>query len=332
MSGKQLIGMIQDLGKNLRINCAGVVQSSIGHESHSIATTEMAKDLAKAHGGHLYHRPPPAVRLCKPLRTPSLCPSRPSAGRKMPRRCCPLLRPTSAPCPPARQPWWPPAGAGTHTTDCVSNFRRACMLLVKHCVTQQDWGLSSPTPRCHTHLCCLFCGQVACRHLLLVLLHLFEPEELLTLQLIKLTLHRHAMACHGTPWRSNNPNKFSAAQLPRARTRTCVCILVLASAMCPLHPNPPRPAHPPPHLDVRDGVFNLGLDDILQRIDAPVGHLERRVERHEGRLQVGQLHQQLDGRQVGLAARLDLLAALAQAWRSSSRAWMDGRAKGRAQG
>lgn len=71
------------------------------------------------------------------------------------------------------------------------------------------------------------------------------------------------------------------------------------------------------HLDVRDGVFNLGLDHVLQRVHAPVGHLERHVQRHEGRLQVGQLHQQLDGAQVRLAAALDLLPALAQACRTA---------------
>lgn len=68
-------------------------------------------------------------------------------------------------------------------------------------------------------------------------------------------------------------------------------------------------------LDVRDCVFNLGLDHVFERVDAAVGDLERLVQRHERGLQVGQLHQQLDGRHVRLAARLDLLPALAQACR-----------------
>lgn len=66
-------------------------------------------------------------------------------------------------------------------------------------------------------------------------------------------------------------------------------------------------------LDVADGVLQARLDHVLQRVHAPVGHLERRVQREERRLQVGQLHQQLHGLQVRLAASLYLLAAAAQA-------------------
>lgn len=40
------------------------------------------------------------------------------------------------------------------------------------------------------------------------------------------------------------------------------------------------------------------------------------IQCHEGGLQVGQLHEQLDGADVSLAARLDLLPPLAKAWRS----------------
>lgn len=75
-----------------------------------------------------------------------------------------------------------------------------------------------------------------------------------------------------------------------------------------------------PHLDVGDGVLDPGFDHVLQRIHAPVGGLERQVECEEGGLQVGQLHQQLDGADVGLPAGLYLLPALAQAWQRTQHA------------
>ncbi len=57
-----------------------------------------------------------------------------------------------------------------------------------------------------------------------------------------------------------------------------------------------------PRLNVRDRVLELGDDDVVKRVDAPVGRLDRLVQRQEGRLQTGQLDQQLHGGHVRLRA------------------------------
>ena len=76
----------------------------------------------------------------------------------------------------------------------------------------------------------------------------------------------------------------------------------MATSLPAFTANPPAPpSRPPP----------------IRAHEAPLPALSAApclVEGHEGRLEVGQLHQQLDGGDVGLAARLDLLPALAQAW------------------
>ena len=58
--------------------------------------------------------------------------------------------------------------------------------------------------------------------------------------------------------------------------------------------------------DVVEGALDLGDDDVLDGVDAPVRRLDHLVQRHEGRLQRRQLHQQLHG--AGVVLLQDLRA------------------------
>lgn len=58
--------------------------------------------------------------------------------------------------------------------------------------------------------------------------------------------------------------------------------------------------------DVVEGALDLGDDDVLDGVDAPVRRLDHLVQRHEGGLQRRQLHQQLHG--AGVVLLQDLRA------------------------
>ena len=58
--------------------------------------------------------------------------------------------------------------------------------------------------------------------------------------------------------------------------------------------------------DVVEGALDLGDDDVLDGVDAPVRRLDHLVQCHEGRLQRRQLHQQLHG--AGVVLLQDLRA------------------------
>lgn len=148
--------------------------------------------------------------------------------------------------------------------------------------------------------------------LFLFLLHLFQPEELLALQLIQLALQQTQMAVVFS--------MLAGRQVTNDLKSTCwwdvsvplcsLCQVTIGSSMCvtrecTVHAHGGKPGGGRrAHLDVRDGVLQARAHHRVQRVHPPVGGLDRLVQRQEGGLQAGQLHQQLDGVHVLLAGRL----------------------------